>query len=316
MHEISMKELTVSSLRDDEGCVSCIYTPFLFSFKPPLNLNHLKIPSPLNIQIFACLLFKTMQLIIVTYAGHFFIDVHPQEPILEIKQKISNTLSISITSQTLDVLGLELIDGLDLGDYPMIVEGTKIDLFVDSSFYDMAPMELEHDHDNKILVTIKFSSRQINIEVEVTETVQSLKEKIHILDGTPTKRMSLYISGLEMDEECRYLGEYGVQEFSEISVSLKSMNRVKVEPSTRKLSMVIQTSISLLSASIPLEMKDSCSVNEVRQLLLSRKILPVDDYIFIHKQRIMRDSCTLRWHGVENGDYLYVFTGTVSKDGR
>ncbi|KAH9603073.1 hypothetical protein KSS87_012015 [Heliosperma pusillum] len=256
-----------------------------------------------------------MQLIIVTYANYFFIDVHPQETILEIKQKISNILAIPVTSQTLDLLGLELIDGLDLGDYPMIVEGTNIDLFVDSTYYDMPPMELEHDHDSKILVTIKFSSRQINIEVDVTETVQSLKEKIHILDGTPTKRMSLYISGLEMDEEFRYLAEYGVQEFSEISVSLKSMNRVKVEPSTRKLSMVIQTSTSLLNASIPLEMKDSCSVNEVRQLLLSRKILPVDDYIFIHKQRIMRDTSSLRWHGVENGDYLYVFRGTVTKDG-
>jgi hypothetical protein len=42
-----------------------------------------------------------------------------------------------------------------------------------------------------------------------------------------------------------------------------------------------------------LEMKDSCTVNDLRQLLLSRKILPIDDYLFIHKQRIMRDNCSL-----------------------
>ncbi|KAK9742159.1 hypothetical protein RND81_03G152000 [Saponaria officinalis] len=258
-----------------------------------------------------------MQVIIVTYANHFSIDVQPLEPILEIKQKISNTLGIPVASLTLDVLGLELIDGLDLGDYPIIVEGSKIDLFVDSTYYDMPPMELEHGHDQKILVTIKFSSRQMIIDVDVTETVGSLKEKIHILDGTPTKRMSLFTSGVEMEDEFRYLGEYGVQEFSEISVFLKSMNKVKAEPPTRMLSVVIQTSTSLLNAArIPLEMKDSCSMNEVRLLLLNRKILPMDDYIFIHKQRIMRDNCSLRWHGVENGDYLYVFRGTVSKDGR
>jgi hypothetical protein len=27
----------------------------------------------------------------------------------------------------------------------------------------------------------------------------------------------------------------------------------------------------------------------------------------------MRDSCSLRWHGVDNGDSLYVFKGTVSR---
>ncbi|KAM1078285.1 hypothetical protein FF1_025431 [Malus domestica] len=64
-----------------------------------------------------------------------------------------------------------------------------------------------------------------------------------------------------------------------------------------------------------LEVEDVSTVNELRQLLLSRKILPTDDYLFIHNQRIMRDNCSLRWHGVGDGDFLYVFKGTVYHSG-
>ncbi|TQD85237.1 hypothetical protein C1H46_029156 [Malus baccata] len=64
-----------------------------------------------------------------------------------------------------------------------------------------------------------------------------------------------------------------------------------------------------------LEVEDVSTVNELRQLLLSRKILPTDDYLFIHKQRIMRDNCSLRWHGVGDGDFLYAFKGTVYHSG-
>lgn len=244
-----------------------------------------------------------MQLIIgiVTTSDEFSIEVSPQEPVLEIKQKIRDFLGIPVSSQTLSVLGLELIDGLDMEDYPIIDEGTRIDLTLNSIH-------------TRIPVTIKFSSKCVNLEVDTTETVRSLKEKIHIIDGTPIKRMCLYISGVEMEDEFRLLVEYGVCEYSEIVVFLKSMSRIKTEPPSRRLSLVVQTSTSLLNgASIPLEMKDSTTVSEVKELLLSRRILPTDDYIFIHKQRIMRDNCSLRWHGVENGDYLYVFKGSVSK---
>lgn len=263
-----------------------------------------------------------MLVTIVTDSNNFFIDISQHEPILEIKHKIAKILGIPVTLQTLFVLGLELIDGLDMDDYPIIHEGTKINLILNYTHDDLPPSPMDYfyseqtSHNNKIPITIKFSSRQVNIEVDKTETVRSLKEKIHIIDGTPIKRMLLYTSGVEMDDEFRCLSEYQITEFSEITVFLKSMNRIKVEPPSRKLSMVVQTSKSLLNAAtIPMEMKDSCTVNEVRQLLLTRRILPMDDYIFIHKQRIMRDNCSLRWHGVEQGDYLYVFKGTISKDG-
>ncbi|XP_004487391.1 ubiquitin-like domain-containing protein [Cicer arietinum] len=250
-----------------------------------------------------------MRIVITTRINQFFLDVGAQESVVEIKRKIEQIHGVPVALQILTVSGWELVDGLDMEDYPIITEGTKIDLTI-------KPVEPHHSnhYNNKMQIVVKFSARRINIEVDQTDTVRSLKEKIHIIDSTSIKRMTLYFLGTELNDDFKNLNEYGIREFSEIIVYLKNMNRSREEPPSRKVSLVVQTSSSLLNgATIPLEMRDANTVNDLKQLLLSRKILPIDDYLFIHRQRIMRDSCSLRWHGVENGDRLYVFKGTVSR---
>ncbi|XP_074355515.1 polyubiquitin [Apium graveolens] len=255
-----------------------------------------------------------MKVLIVTQTCELAIEVAQQEKILEMKQKIQNFLGFPVASQILTVLGWELMDGLDLEDYPIVTEGTKIDLIIKTLC--MAPPTVLQNHRHKIQITVKFPARKINIEIEATETVRSLKEKVHIIDGTPIKRMILSFGGREMNEEFRNLSEYGICEFSEVVVFLKTMSRLVAEPPSRMLRVVVQTSSSLLNAArIPVEMKDSSTVNDMKQSLVIRKVLPADEYIFIHKQRIMRENCSLRWHGVENGESLYVFKGTVSRGG-
>ncbi|GMN58118.1 hypothetical protein TIFTF001_027218 [Ficus carica] len=246
-----------------------------------------------------------MMVIICVLEHEFNIEVGHQEPVVEIKRKIEQQLGIPMASQTLSVSGWELLDGLDMEDYPIVTESTKIDL----TFKYMQPPP-----PSKIPIILKFSARQYHMEVDQTETVGSLKEKIHFTNGTPIKKMSLFFCGAELEEEYHYLSKYGVCESSEIVVLSKTANCLRDEPPARRLSLVVQTSSSLLNAArIPMETSDSSSVSDLRQFLLSRKILPLDDYLFIHKQRIMRDNCSLRWHGVEDGDFLYVFKGTVTR---
>ncbi|XP_057974098.1 uncharacterized protein LOC131162018 [Malania oleifera] len=248
-----------------------------------------------------------MRVIIATRAHEIGVEVGVQEPVLEIKCKIERLLGIPVASQTLAVFGWELVDGLDMDDYPIVTEGTRIDLRI-------LHLEPPPVHSNKIQVIVKFSTKKISVEVDSTDTVRSLKEKIHVINSTPIKRMMLYFSGIEMSEDFRNLIEYGISQFSEIVVFLKTMSHLSDNPPRRRLDLVVQTSSSLLNAAtIPLEMEDCSTICELRQLLLSNKILPLDDYLFIHKQRIMRDKCSLHWHGVENGDRLYVFKGTVSQ---
>lgn len=254
-----------------------------------------------------------MKVTIVMGGYEFGMEVGPQEPILEMKRRIQNLLGVPMASQSLSIFGWELIDGLDMEDYPIISDGTKIDLSIQSNHPFHQQQQQQQPSNTKFQITVKFSARKINMEVDPTDTVRSLKEKIHIIDGTPIKRMALFFSGNELEEEHQSLSHYGLREFSQVIVYLKTMSRAMADPPSRKISFLVQTSSSLLNAAtIPLEISDLSTVNDLIQSLITRKILPQDDYIFIHKQRIMRESCSLRWHGVENGECLYVFKGTVS----
>ncbi|KAK6141165.1 hypothetical protein DH2020_025083 [Rehmannia glutinosa] len=249
-----------------------------------------------------------MKITIMMKSYKFSMEVATQEPILEIKKKIQHFLNIPINSQTLTVFDWELIDGLDLSDYPLISDATIIHLSTKSTQTTPA----------KTKITVKFSARKIEIDVDrTTDTLRSLKEKIHIVDGTSIKRMALFFNGSEMEDDFRSLGEYGIEEGSEIVVFMKTAGRGGDHhyPAARRVGLVVQTAASLMNgARVPVEMNDTSRVDEMRRLLVERGILVAgDEYIFIHKQRIMREDCSLRWHGVENADFVYVFKGTVSR---
>lgn len=244
-----------------------------------------------------------MKVTIAIMDHEFSLEISKQDSVLHIKHKIQQILGASVQSQTLSVLDWELIDGLDMEDYPIITEGTKINLILKSFEFDYSKIY------DKFPLIIQHSSRNIKINVDVTDTVRILKEKIHIIDGMPLKKMVLYFCGKELDDEFRSLTEYGVKEFSEITVNTKSDHLYK------RLSVVVQTSSALLnSARFVLDVRDSSGISELKQILLFREILPFDDYIFIHKQRIMLDKLSLKCHGVENGDFIYVFKGSISND--
>lgn len=252
-----------------------------------------------------------MKITIVMKGCKFSMEVTTQEPILEIKRKIQHFFNIPIHSQTFTVCDCELIDGLDLSDYPLISDGTNIHL----STKQIPQISSPPTQSTTMEITVKFSSRKIKIDVDQMDTVKSLKEKIHIVEGTPMRRMTLFFNGTEMEDDFRSLIEYGVEGGAEIVVYLRAaVGRAMAEPPARRVGVVVQTSASLMNGvRVPVEMNDTSRVEEVRRLLVERRIVPADEYIFIHKQRIMRDDCSLRWHGVENGDFLYVFKGSVSR---
>ncbi|CAN8247701.1 unnamed protein product [Cochlearia groenlandica] len=248
---------------------------------------------------------------IVSYTQEFSMEISEQESVLNIKKRLGQFLQIPTSSLTLFVSCWELLDGLDIEDYPIISQGTRIDLTVTPLFTTQSYIS---PPGKNIHVTVKFPSKQITIEVDRTETVSSLKDKIHIVENTPIKRMQLYFSGIELADDFRNLNEYGIGEFSEVVVFLKSINRAKDIAHVKKLCFLVQTSSSLYNgAKIPVEIKDTCTISEMREGLQVNKTLPRDDYIFVHKQRIMRENCSLRWHGVENGETLFVFKGSISR---
>lgn len=99
-----------------------------------------------------------MKITIVMKCCKFSMDVATHEPILQIKKRIQCCLGIPSDSQTLTVCDWELIDGLDLDDYPLITDGTNIHLSttIDPPVSSLTAM---------MKITVKFSARKLEIEV-------------------------------------------------------------------------------------------------------------------------------------------------------
>ena len=127
-----------------------------------------------------------------------------------------------VAAQILAVSGWELIDGLDMEDYPIVIDGTRIELTVEPM------MPLFSTYCMKIQIIVKFSARQINIDVDRTDTVRSLKEKIHLFDGMHTNQKDVsFFSGVELVEDFRNLS---VQMFIIFSFSIKQSHSFMQAP--------------------------------------------------------------------------------------
>lgn len=239
-----------------------------------------------------------MNIVIVTEGGDLPLQVGLMESVLEVKQKLEFLLGVPVPRQTLSIYDVELVDGFEMEFYG-INESTRINLTITSIT-------------NRFQILVKILTSDIFLEVEGMDTVISLKEKIHKSIGAPTKQLLLFYLGTEMEDHW-HLSDHGIGMNSEIIAIFKPVTHSKVMPQPRKLSFVVQTSSSLNSASIPLDMNELNTVSDVRKLLLDRNCLPQDDYFFIHKQRIMKDNQSLRSHGVKDGDSIQVFKGTVSR---
>ncbi|KAI3834858.1 hypothetical protein MKW98_015971 [Papaver atlanticum] len=140
------------------------------------------------------------------------------ESVLEIKQKIEQDLGIEVPTQNIRVYGLELIDGLDMGDYPIIGEGTRIDL-------NIKKKELVIEIDPyRIQIVLMISKWKTIIEVDRTEM---------------------------MNENYRSLCEYGICQRSEVSEFYRNVNHPtrSDQPSAKRLSLVVQTTAVLNSCS-------------------------------------------------------------------
>ncbi|XP_048604959.1 ubiquitin domain-containing protein 7SL RNA1-like [Brassica napus] len=85
--------------------------------------------------------------------------------------------------------------------------------------------------------------------------------------------------------------------------------------STKKLRVMV--SLKCGTRKFPVEVNACDKVGELRKELANiqqrfRFNLPQEGYFFIHKQNVMGDDRSFRWHRVDHGDNIDIFNGSVS----
>ncbi|KAB5560458.1 hypothetical protein DKX38_005415 [Salix brachista] len=250
----------------------------------------------------------------------FSIEVGFFDTVLEIKEKVEKYHGIPKKKQTLVFHGQLLQDEKDVGSCE-ILQNSRIQLLV-AREPDEKPQVLveETPPSKKVQLNIKIPSNQtpVPLEMDMSDTVLHLKEKIHEIEPVPVKRLVLQSNGAELQDH-RSLHDCELKYNSEINVIVKppptGSGSIGGSAGFKKLRVIVLTRCG--TKRIPIEVNPSDNVEVLRKELqiLQHQMqfhLPQEGYFFIHKQDVMDDDRSFRWHRVKQGDIIEIFNGRVT----
>ncbi|XP_034927059.1 ubiquitin domain-containing protein 7SL RNA1-like [Populus alba] len=253
--------------------------------------------------------------------GPLSIEVGFFDTVSEIKEKIHKYHGIPINKQTLVFHGQVLQDDKDV-EYCEILQNSRIQLLITPETDPEPQVTVEQtSHSKKVQLRIKIPSNQtlVPLEMDMSDTVLHLKEKIHEIEPVPVKRLVLQSNGAELQDH-QSLHECELKCNSEISVYVKPSSPSGSgskggSTGFKKLRVIVVTRCG--TKKIPVEVNPSDKVGEIRKELQDLQqeyqfLLPQEGYFFIHKQNVMDDDRSFRWHQVKQGDTIDIFNGTVT----
>ncbi|KAI3462208.1 hypothetical protein Pfo_018871 [Paulownia fortunei] len=248
----------------------------------------------------------------------FYIEVGYFDTVLEIKEKIQKEKGIPISKQTLVFNGNILHDELNV-HHSDILDRSRIHLLVASDTGNHPTKTTDECSSSKIQLLLKMPASKLGIalEMDVNETIQSLKDKIHEMEGIPVGRLAIHANGIELHDHKSML-DCELSDNSEINVGVRSSPATTSSRSSMgntsgstKLRIVVLTKCG--TEKIPVEVNSLDNVGELRKKLQKLKLdLPQEGYFFIYKQNVMDDDRSFRWHHVGQGDTIEIFSGSVS----